>query len=52
MLPHDQEALLSDILIYARKICSFCRDVSREQFLANEEKQFAVIRCLEIIGEA
>src|SRR5271170_3774517 len=52
MLPHEQEALLSDILIYAQKIRSFCRDVSREQFLANEEKQFAVIRCLEIIGEA
>jgi uncharacterized protein with HEPN domain len=52
MLPHEQEALLSDILIYARKALGFCRGVTEEAFKANEEKQFAVVRCLEIIGEA
>ena len=52
MLPAEQEALLGDILIYAKKILAFTRGVSHEDFAANEEKQFAVIRCLEIIGEA
>ena len=52
MLPAEQEALLGDILIYAQKILVFTEGVSRESFQADEEKQFAVIRCLEIIGEA
>ena len=46
MLPHEQEAFLSDILIYARKILTFVQGVSQDAFAANEEKQFAVIRCL------
>jgi len=52
MLPPEQEALLGDILIHAKKALSFCQGVTQEAFFANEEKQFAVIRCLEIIGEA
>jgi uncharacterized protein with HEPN domain len=52
MLPHEQEALLSDILIYARKALGFCHGVTEENFKSDEEKQFAVVRCLEIIGEA
>ena len=52
MLPAEQEALLGDILIYAKKILGFTLGVTQEAFAANEEKQFAVIRCLEIIGEA
>jgi len=52
MLPAEQEALLGDILIYAKKILAFTQGVSQEAFAVNEEKQFAVIRCLEIIGEA
>jgi len=52
MLPAEQEALLGDILIYAKKILTFTQGVSQEEFAANEEKQFAVIRCLEIVGEA
>jgi uncharacterized protein with HEPN domain len=52
MLPDEQEALLGDILIYTKKILAFTQGVSPEAFAANEEKQFAVIRCLEIIGEA
>ena len=52
MLPDEQEALLGDILIYAKKILAFTHGVSCEAFSANEEKQFAVIRCPEIIGEA
>lgn len=52
MLPDEQEALLGDILIYARKILAFTQGISPEAFADNEEKQLAVIRCLEIIGEA
>ncbi len=52
MLPPEQEALLGDILIHAKKAISFCQGVTQEAFNANEEKQFAVIRCLEIMGEA
>ena len=40
MLPDEQEALLGDILIYARKILAFTQDISREAFDVNEEKQF------------
>jgi len=52
MLPPEQEALLADILIYAKKVLAFTNGVSEAAFSANEEKQFAVIRCLEIMGEA
>jgi len=38
MLPDDQEALLGDILIYAKKVLTFTKDVSQEAFAANEEK--------------
>jgi uncharacterized protein with HEPN domain len=52
MLPAEQEALLGDILIYAQKILTFTEGVTESAFTANEEKQLAVIRCLEVIGEA
>jgi uncharacterized protein with HEPN domain len=38
MLPDEQEALLGDILIYAKKIIAFTQGVSQEAFTANEEK--------------
>ena len=43
---------LNDIIQYARKAESFLEGVSLEDFKANEEKALAVIRALEIIGEA
>jgi uncharacterized protein with HEPN domain len=36
----------------ARKVARFVGGLSKEKFLANEEKQFAVLHGLEIIGEA
>lgn len=33
-------------------IYSFVKDIKKSDFLENEEKQYAVIRALEIIGEA
>jgi uncharacterized protein with HEPN domain len=43
---------LQDILDAAGKAMRFVKDVDFEAFCANEEKAFAVIRALEIIGEA
>ena len=41
-----------DILRYAEFARSFSEGVSRIEFESNFEKQFAVIRALEVIGEA
>ncbi len=46
------EAYLLDILIAARKARKFLEDVSWEAFQQSELHQNAVIRSLEIIGEA
>jgi uncharacterized protein with HEPN domain len=43
---------LEDILEAARKAEEFVRDVSFEDFEGNDEKVFAVVRALEIVGEA
>jgi uncharacterized protein with HEPN domain len=43
---------LRDILDAAEKAEQFLSDVSEEQFKANDEKVFAVVRALEIVGEA
>jgi uncharacterized protein with HEPN domain len=48
----DQLGRLHDILHAARLIMSYVQGVNEEAFLANPEKQDAVIRRLEIIGEA
>jgi uncharacterized protein with HEPN domain len=45
-------AYLTDILNAAKAIERFLQGVSKEAFLANEEKCEAVCRKLEIIGEA
>lgn len=43
---------LNDIIESIEKIEKYCEDVDEEKFLADYEKQDAVIRRLEIIGEA
>jgi uncharacterized protein with HEPN domain len=50
--PKDYSDYLNDILQYARKAEDFLEGVSLEDFKANEEKALAVIRTLEVIGEA
>ena len=47
-----QDGLLLDILESARCIQRYLTEVKREGFLANQEKQDAVLRRFEIIGEA
>lgn len=48
----DQIGRLSDILNAGRLVAAYVKDTSREEFNANTEKQDAVVRRLEIIGEA
>jgi len=43
---------LRDMIEAADKAAQFVKDVNFEAFCKNEEKIFAVIRALEIIGEA
>ena len=52
-MPDERQlGLLRDILDSALAVRSYMAGISREQFLANPEKQDAVLRRLEIIGEA
>ncbi len=46
------EAYLLDILIAARKACKFVEAISHEEFQRSDLHQSAVMRALEIIGEA
>jgi len=46
------DAYLLDIVVAARKVINFTNGVTREQFDNDEILQNAVIRFLEIIGEA
>jgi len=48
----EDELRLLDMYLAARKVARFVGGLSKEKFLANEEKQFAVLHGLEIIGEA
>ena len=48
----DQTGRLRDILQAARLIVSYLSNITETDFLSNTEKQDAVIRRLEIIGEA
>jgi uncharacterized protein with HEPN domain len=52
MLDEQQSSLLADILDSARSIRVYLAGVTRDQFMANAEKQDAVLRRLEVIGEA
>ena len=43
---------IEHILENIDEIESFVKEVSKESFLENKEKQYAIIRAIEIIGEA
>jgi uncharacterized protein with HEPN domain len=43
---------LRDMLSYSRRGFAFVEHTDEDAFQANEEKQFATIRALEVIGEA
>ncbi len=46
------KAYLQDILETISDIEKFVKGITQEEFYKNKEKQFAVFRALEIIGEA
>ena len=46
------EAYLRHILDAISDIKRFMKGLTKEEFLGNKEKQYAVLRALEIIGEA
>lgn len=48
----DQIGRLRDILHAARLIASYVKDTTAEEFSDNLEKQDAIIRRIEVIGEA
>ncbi len=50
--PRDYTVYLQDMLHAAEKACLFVSGIEHTDFQKNEEKVFAVIRALEIIGEA
>ncbi len=45
-------ALLLDILLMARDAVGFVQGMDRSAFLDDRRTQYAVVRCLEVIGEA
>jgi uncharacterized protein with HEPN domain len=52
-MPDDiQQALLRDMLDSARSIQRYLAGVNREAFMGDPEKQDAVLRRFEIVGEA
>ena len=48
----DQLGRLRDILDAAKRIAVYVQDITEADFQTNPEKQDAVIRRIEIIGEA
>ena len=48
----DDLVFVRHILDSMNRIDSFSKGVSKKEFLANEEKQSAIVRQIEIIGEA
>ena len=48
----DLRDYLNDIIESIEDIWSFTRDMSCEDFESDKKTLYAVIRCLEIIGEA
>lgn len=50
-MPRDISYLL-DILIHAQDAQDFIKDMDKDSFLSDHKTQLAVIRCLEVMGEA
>jgi uncharacterized protein with HEPN domain len=48
----DATACLADMLDYARDARGFVAGMTAEEFLADRKTQYAVLRALEVIGEA
>lgn len=51
-MPKDYKVYLQDVLEAIARVEAYTRGLSREDFIGNPEKVDAVVRNLEIIGEA
>ncbi len=51
-MKRDLRLFIGDILINIEAIEQFSDELTKAQFIKNKEKQYAVIRAIEIIGEA
>ena len=51
-MSRDYILYLQDISLHCEKILRFTQNVTFEQFASNDEKVYAVVKSLEIIGEA
>ncbi|XRP97636.1 DUF86 domain-containing protein [Methanocaldococcus sp. 16A] len=52
MSKRDSKAFLYDILEHMDDIINFTKDMDYEDFLNNKAIKYAVVRCLEVIGES
>ncbi len=52
MSERDFKIYITDIIENMQKAEEFIKDISYEEFAADEKTHYAVIRCIEIIGEA
>ena len=52
MAREEYRDYLVDMLEAAEMVASFIKGMTKDQFLADTKTQFAVVRALEIIGEA
>ena len=50
-MPRDMAYLL-DILLHAKDTQNFTKDMNEDAFLSDHKCQMAVVRCLEVMGEA
>jgi uncharacterized protein with HEPN domain len=50
--PRDYRDYVDDMRLYAQKGVAFVGDMSYEAFTADEKTVFAVVRALEVVGEA
>ena len=48
----SQDIYLNDIIKYAKKVIEFTKDLDLQKFEKDEKTYLAVIRCIEVIGEA
>ncbi|MGB2896122.1 MAG: DUF86 domain-containing protein [Anaerolineales bacterium] len=52
MVEREYRDFIVDMIEAADMVASFIQGMNKEQFLADKKTQFAVVRALEIIGEA
>lgn len=52
MIRRDPLDYLNDMMTHGRKALDFIHGMSREEFLEDDKTRYAVVRALEVIGEA